>query len=140
MKVSQADIQYAEQRAFEKLFPNGLWAHRKLGRPNSIWSITPESSKRALYVSLHLAINHRAGYSQLDGTTKRRYIWGNTLSIIRSKQRHDGEWRSLGESSQLEHAVLARRIIRGLNHANKSRISKRARYWAGALTGGLHIQ
>lgn len=121
MRVTQADIRFAELVAFERAWPT-LW-------PKYLADRQKQAPRRTMYglqkpdrtKDLHQAINERGGLSGF-GSAGRKYrtTWPNLLVFIGPRGTHKKDWRDYRvwqHSTSYDYLTCAGRLSRRLRKA-----------------------
>ena len=116
MKITQADIHFAELAAFKQRFPT---LRAKL-KPKSRWSLTYQVPP---YAAIHSAVGAHAGLSGYGASSyKYRTYWHNMIQFIRGRDKRGEQWRGHqhwgnGGAGTEEYVTIMGRISRRLRKA-----------------------
>jgi hypothetical protein len=112
--VTNADLNFARAKAFERVFPSGFKKHIKekyapLDRP---------------YAGIHACVNSHVG---IYSAKKTSYVWSTTLWIITQRMKRKEQWRDSntwipGSPSSKEHLTIVARLNRKLERIERRNI------------------
>lgn len=100
MRITHNDIAFAERKAYKRMFPAGFEKYLGLQQTHTT------------SVLIHSVIN-----GHVEKLTHSRYMWANTLRIIKGRTKRGEEWIDIktwfpGSPSSNEHITLVKRIVR----------------------------
>ena len=122
MRLTLADIEFAKEESARRKFPTLQDKYNAQQKAHRLILFAPERPRR----TIHDVINGHARpltgpFLGINRKLKKRYVWNNTLWIIRERMKRGEAWRgraywSPGGGSE-EHITLMGRVSRRLRKA-----------------------